>query len=52
MFRHNDVKSVTVAHMEVPCCFGMVRLVEEAIRNSGKDIPLTTRMIDVKGEEL
>ena len=52
MFRHNEVKSVTVAHMEVPCCFGMVRLVESAIRNSGKDIPVTTRTISVNGEEL
>lgn len=52
MFRHNDVKSVTVAHMEVPCCYGMVRLVESAIRNSGKNIPFTARMISVKGEEL
>ena len=52
MFRHNDIKSITVAHMEVPCCFGMARLVESAIRNSGKDIPFTTRMISVKGEEL
>lgn len=52
MFRQNDIKSVTVAHMEVPCCFGMARLVESAIRNSGKDIPFTARMISVKGEEL
>ncbi|MGD1047665.1 MAG: 4Fe-4S binding protein [Candidatus Krumholzibacteriaceae bacterium] len=52
MFRHNDVKSVTVAHMEVPCCFGMARLVESAIRDSGKNIPFATRMISVKGAEL
>jgi len=51
MFRRNDVRSVTVAHMEVPCCFGMVKLVESAIGNSGKSIPLETRMIGVKGEE-
>jgi len=38
--------------MEVPCCFGMARLVESAIRDSGKDIPFTARMISVKGEEL
>ena len=51
MFRRNDVRSVTVAHMEVPCCFGMVKLVQSAIGNSGKSIPLETRMISVKGEE-
>ena len=41
MFRGNDVASVTVAHMEVPCCFGMVKLVESAIgtreKNSVRD---------------
>ena len=50
MFRRNDVRSVTVAHMEVPCCFGMVKLVESAIEGSGKSIPFMTVMIGVKGE--
>jgi ferredoxin len=52
MFAQNDVRSVTVAHMEVPCCFGMVRLVESAIEDSGKSIPLQTRKISVKGEAM
>lgn len=50
-FRRNDVRSVTVAHMEVPCCFGLVKLVESAIARSGKRIPLETRMITVRGEQ-
>jgi ferredoxin len=50
MFVRNDVRSVTVAHMEVPCCFGMVKLVESAIADSGKSIPMETRMISVKGQ--
>ena len=50
MFKRNDVRSVTVAHMEVPCCFGMVKLVESAIEGSGKGIPFETAMISVKGE--
>jgi hypothetical protein len=45
MFENKDVRSVTVAYMEVPCCFGMVKLVESAIERSGKRIPLETRMI-------
>jgi ferredoxin len=40
ILKDNNIKSVTVAHMEVPCCFGMVQLVEEAIKASGKTIPL------------
>lgn len=34
-----DVRSLTVAHMEVPCCHGYVHLAKEAIARSGKDIP-------------
>jgi ferredoxin len=52
MFSRADVRSVTVAHMEVPCCTGLVRLVERAIRDSGKDIPFEARMIGIKGNEM
>ncbi|RJR26607.1 MAG: 4Fe-4S dicluster domain-containing protein [Candidatus Latescibacterota bacterium] len=52
MFERNDVRSVTTAYMEVPCCFGMVKLVEEAIARSGKRIPLETRKLGVKGEPM
>lgn len=50
MFRQNDIRSVTVAHMEVPCCFGMVKLVTSALERSGKRIPFETRMITIRGE--
>ncbi len=43
-------KSVEVVHMEVPCCSGLVRIVEEAIRRSGEDVPLKTAKISIKGE--
>jgi ferredoxin len=52
MFRQNNMRSVTVAHMEVPCCTGLVRLVERAILDSGKDIPFEARMIGIKGNEI
>ncbi|MDD5730321.1 MAG: 4Fe-4S binding protein [Candidatus Omnitrophica bacterium] len=45
----NNIKSVTCAHMEVPCCFGFVGLIKEAIENSGKDIPYEDITISVKG---
>jgi Fe-S-cluster-containing hydrogenase component 2 len=35
----NDIKSVTVVRMEVPCCGGIVNAVKEALKNSGKMIP-------------
>lgn len=46
----NDVKSVTITYMEVPCCMGLVKLVEEALKNSGKDIPVKKNRIGIKGE--
>ncbi len=35
----NDVKSVTITRMEVPCCGGLERMAIEALRTSGKFIP-------------
>ena len=40
ILRSNDIKEITVLHMEVPCCSNLLRLVSQAIRESGKDIPL------------
>ena len=51
IFRSSDVKSVTVAHMEVPCCFGMVRLVHDALEASGREIPFRTVEIGINGEK-
>lgn len=50
ILRDNDVKSVTVAHMEVPCCFGLSRVVKEALRRAGKDLPLRDLTVTVHGE--
>lgn len=49
---NNDLKSITVAHMEVPCCFGLVKIVDEAVKNAGKEIPVHDINIGVKGEVL
>jgi len=35
----NDVKSVTICRMEVPCCGGLERMATEALKASGKFIP-------------
>ena len=40
IFRNNDIKSITVTRMEVPCCGGMEYAVTKAIQESGKQIPL------------
>ena len=40
LLRLNDIREVTVVRMEVPCCGGIQRAAETALRNSGKAIPL------------
>ncbi len=46
----NDIKSVTVVYMEVPCCYGLIAIVQEAIKNSGKIIPFAAVKISLRGE--
>lgn len=50
IFMYNNIKSVTIAHMEVPCCSGIVRAVEAALQYSGKNIPVTKLRIGIDGE--
>jgi hypothetical protein len=50
ILRRSDVKSLTVVHMEVPCCSGLVYMAQQAIRLSGKDIPLKEVTIGIKGD--
>ena len=45
----NDVRSVTVARMSVPCCGGIQRAAELAVSASGKQIPLRTVVIGTDG---
>ena len=39
IIRDNDIKSVSIVRMEVPCCGGLQIAAENALRNSGKFIP-------------
>lgn len=52
IFRQADIRSVTVAHIEVPCCFGLNSIVKEALMRSGKDMPLREVTISVNGDIL
>lgn len=51
IFKTNNIKSVTCAHMEVPCCFGLVNAVETALSASGKNIPFHDVTIGIKGDK-
>ncbi len=50
MLRENEIKSLTVTIMEVPCCRGMAMMAEQALKESGKDIPFEVVVIGVGGE--
>ncbi len=50
--KENVIKSITYAHMEVPCCFGLIPIIREAIAASGKDIAFHEVTISIKGEKL
>jgi len=52
VLKSNNIKSVTYAHMEVPCCFGLVSIIKDAISGSGKDVPFKEVTIGIKGEIL
>jgi ferredoxin len=46
----NDIKSVTVVRMEVPCCGGIENAVKRAVQDSGRDIPCRSVTVSVGGE--
>ena len=50
ILHHSEPKSITVVHMEVPCCSGLVHMAQKAILNSGKDTPLKEITIGIRGE--
>jgi len=46
IIRENDIKSVTIARMEVPCCAGIANAAKTALQESGKFIPW--RIVTIK----
>jgi NAD-dependent dihydropyrimidine dehydrogenase PreA subunit len=52
IFLRNDIRSVVVTRMNVPCCGGIEAAVRKAIRDSDKLIPLRVVTISPEGEKL
>lgn len=48
----NTIKSITVVRMEVPCCSGLQKAVEKAVKNSGKQISCNVVIISADGRIL
>jgi Pyruvate/2-oxoacid:ferredoxin oxidoreductase delta subunit len=49
IFAGNDIKDLTLIRMEVPCCGGLQRMVHEALRISGKKLPLQEFIVEKYG---
>ncbi len=49
IFSENEIKSITIARMEVPCCAGMAVLVKEALRAAKTDITVSEEIITRNG---
>lgn len=52
IIQHNDIQSVTIVRMEVPCCGGLETAVKKALQNSGKFIPWQVVTISADGRIL
>jgi ferredoxin len=52
IFNTAEIRSITVAVMEVPCCSGLPMIVKKGMQAAGKDIPIKEIVIKTKGEIL
>jgi Pyruvate/2-oxoacid:ferredoxin oxidoreductase delta subunit len=50
ILRQSHITSLTVVHMEVPCCSGLVYIARRAITESGRNIPFKEITVGIKGE--
>ena len=49
IIRRDNLKSLTVFRMEVPCCSGLTHMAREAIKASGVNVPVHEVIIGVNG---
>ena len=52
IFESNDIRSVTIVRMEVPCCGGIERAAKNALQRSGKFVPWQVYTVGINGELL
>ena len=50
IFANNDIRSITITRMTVPCCGGMPYAVKMALEACGKEIPVETVVLSPRGE--
>lgn len=52
ILKFNDLKSVTLLKMEVPCCGGLEMAAQKALQDSGKSIPLQVVTLSIDGRKI
>jgi hypothetical protein len=52
IFTTAETRSLTVVHMEVPCCLGLMRIAAAAQRLAQRDIPVEEITISIHGQRL
>ena len=50
ILHENDIRSVTLTRMRVPCCGALERMLRAALEDCGRDIPLKVAVIDMNGD--
>ena len=50
ILEENNIRSITVATMEVPCCSSLNRVLDLAVESSGKSVPIRKHVVGVKGD--
>ena len=52
IIKQNNIKSITIVRMEVPCCGGLEYAAKEAIKQSGKFLPWQVVTISIDGKKI
>jgi hypothetical protein len=50
VLKQSGIKSLTVVHVEVPCCSGLVHMAKQAILASGNVVPFREITISIRGD--
>jgi ferredoxin len=50
MIKAGGITKIVVAHMEVPCCSGLIAIAKQAIEKTGVDMPFETIKIGIQGD--
>lgn len=50
IFKNQNIESVTIVHMEVPCCSGIEYIVKEALQNAQKNIMIKDYTVSISGD--